>query len=152
MSQEPVVSREYPSHPLVGVAAVVLHQGKVLLAKRGREPAKGSWGLPGGLLELGETVAEGVRREVMEECGVVVEAGAVVGVFEPMQRDHQGRLRFHYVVIDLLAHYVAGEPRAADDVDDVRWVDLDGLEQFLMLPETHAIILKAAAIDSRDAA
>ena len=90
------MSREYPEHPIVGVAAVVLRAGQVLLVQRGREPAKGLWGLPGGMLELGETVAEGVRREVWEECGVEIEVGPLVGVFEPMQRDDAGRLRYHY--------------------------------------------------------
>ena len=105
------MSREYPSHPRVGVAAVVLRDNQVLLVQRGREPGKGSWGLPGGMLELGETLAEGACREVMEECGVEIEVGPLVAVFEPMQRDEDGRLRFHYVVVDYLARYVSGEPR-----------------------------------------
>ena len=106
------MSREYPSHPRVGVAAVVLRDNQVLLVQRGREPGKGSWGLPGGMLELGETLAEGARREVMEECGVEIEVGPLVAVFEPIQRDEDGRLRFHYVVVDYLARYLSGEPRA----------------------------------------
>ena len=84
------MSREYPSHPRVGVAAVVLRDNQVLLVQRGRDPGKGSWGLPGGMLELGETLAEGARREVMEECGVEIEIGPLVAVFEPMQRERGG--------------------------------------------------------------
>ena len=137
------MSREYPSHPRVGVAAVVLRDNQVLLVQRGREPGKGSWGLPGGMLELGETLAEGVRREVMEECGVEIEVGPLVAVFEPIQRDEDGRLRFHYVVVDYLARYVSGEPRAGDDADDARWVDLDALEQLPMRKETREVIWKA---------
>jgi ADP-ribose pyrophosphatase len=132
---------------MVGVAAVVLREGQVLLVLRGREPAKGIWGIPGGLLELGETLAEGARREVLEECNVKIQVGPVVGVFEPMQRDPDGRLRYHYVVVDLLAQYLGGELRAADDADDARWVPVDHLEELPILPETVAIVRKAAAMD-----
>lgn len=134
------MSREYPEHPIVGVAAVVLWDGQVLLVQRGREPARGLWGLPGGMLELGETVAEGVRREVWEECGVEIEVGPLVGVFEPMQRDDAGRLRYHYVVLDYLARYVGGELQAADDADDARWVSPAELEGLPMLVETREMI------------
>lgn len=139
------MAREYPDFPRVGVAAVVVRDQKVLLVQRGREPAKGLWGLPGGLLELGETLAEGARREVLEECAIHIEVGSVVGVFEPIQRDNAGRIRYHYVVVDLLATYLAGEPKPADDADDVRWIRLDALDDLPMLPETRAIIRQAAA-------
>jgi mutator protein MutT len=137
------MAREYPEYPIVGMAAIVLHQGRVLLVQRGREPARGTWGLPGGVLELGETVAEGVGREVREECGVEVEVGPLVGVFEPMQRDAEGRLRYHYVVLDYLARYVSGEPQAADDADDVRWVSVEELDRLPMQTETKAMIRRA---------
>lgn len=138
------MAREYPNQPVVGVAAVVLRGDEVLLVQRGREPGKGSWGLPGGVLELGETLADGVRREVREECGIEVEVGPVVGVFEPIQRDSAGRLRFHYVVIDYLARHASGEPNAADDADDVRWVSIAALHSLPMHPETREIIQKGA--------
>ncbi len=144
------MSREYPSHPRVGVAAVVLRDNQVLLVQRGRDPGKGSWGLPGGMLELGETLAEGARREVMEECGVEIEVGPLVAVFEPIQRDEDGRLRFHYVVVDYLARYVSGEPRAGDDADDARWVDLDALERLPMRKETREVIWKAVEMAGRN--
>ena len=144
------MSREYPSHPRVGVAAVVLRDNQVLLVQRGRDPGKGSWGLPGGMLELGETLADGARREVMEECGVEIEVGPLVAVFEPMQRDEDGRLRFHYVVVDYLARYVTGEPRAGDDADDARWVDLDALEPLPMRKETREVIWKAVEMAGRN--
>ena len=117
-----------------------------MLVLRGREPAKGTWGIPGGLLELGETLAAGVKREVLEECGVQIEAGPLVGIFEPMERDEAGRLRFHYVVIDLLARYLSGEVRADDDADDARWIDLDDLDSLPILPDTKAMIQKALAL------
>ena len=137
------MSREYPEHPIVGVAAIALRDDQVLLVQRGREPAKGLWGLPGGMLELGETLAEGVRREVLEECGVEIEVGPLVGVFEPMQRDDAGRLRYHYVVLDYLARYVGGELQAADDADDARWVSPAELERLPMLVETREMIKRA---------
>lgn len=143
------MSREYPSHPRVGVAAVVLRDEQVLLVQRGREPGKGSWGLPGGMLELGETLAEGTRREVQEECGVDVAVGPLVALFEPMQRDEDGRLRFHYVVVDYLARYVDGEPRPGDDADDARWVELSALDQLPMRAETREVIRKAATMAAR---
>lgn len=138
------MSREYPEHPIVGVAAIVLHESQVLLVLRGREPAKGLWGLPGGMLELGETAAEGVRREVLEECGVEVEVGPLVGVFEPMQRDDAGRLRYHYVVLDFLARWLSGAPGPADDADAARWVTLDEMEGLPMLAATREMIRAAA--------
>ena len=144
------MSREYPSHPRVGVAAVVLRDNQVLLVQRGRDPGKGSWGLPGGMLELGETLAEGACREVMEECGVEIEIGPLVAVFEPMQRDEDGRLRFHYVVVDYLARYVSGKPSAGDDADDARWVDLGALERLLMRKETSDVIWKAVEMAARN--
>jgi ADP-ribose pyrophosphatase YjhB (NUDIX family) len=140
------VAREYPEHPIVGVAAIVLRGDQVLLVRRGREPAKGLWGLPGGMLELGETTAAGVRREVLEECGIEIEVGPLAGVFEPMQHDEAGRLRYHYVVLDYLATYVSGELRAADDADDARWVELDKLGHLPISVETKAMIKKAAAL------
>lgn len=143
------MAREYPSQPVVGVAAVVLRGDEVLLVRRGREPAKGSWGLPGGMLELGESLAQGVQREVMEECGVAIEVGPVVGVFEPMQRDEQGRLRFHYVVVDLLAAYAGGELRPADDADDARWIEITALDDLPMQPETRQMILAGQALRAR---
>ena len=136
------MAREYPEYPIVGVAAVVVRADQVLLVQRGREPGKGLWGVPGGVLELGEAVVDGVRREVREECGIEIEVGPLLGVFEPQQRDDAGRLRYHYVVLDYLAHYVSGELRAADDADDARWVALDALESLPMLAETRAMIRK----------
>lgn len=141
------MAREYPEHPIVGAAAVVLRASEVLLVRRGREPNKGLWGLPGGMLELGESLDEGVRREVLEECGVVVEVGPLIAVFEPIQRDADGRLQYHYVVLDYLARYVGGAVRPADDADDARWVDLAALDSLDMHEETRAIIRRAAAVE-----
>lgn len=141
------MTREYPEHPLPGVAAVVRRGDQVLLVRRGREPAKGAWALPGGLLELGESVEEGLRRELREECGIEVQVGPLIAVFEPVERDQVGRVRFHFVVLDYLADYLSGELQAADDAADVRWVHIAALDDLPMLPETRAIIRRALSVD-----
>lgn len=116
------IEREYPQAPLVGVGAVVVDEGRVLLVRRGSEPLKGHWTLPGGMLELGETLAEGVRREVEEETGVAVEAIELVEVLDRIHREG-GRVRYHYVIADYLCRVTGGKLRAASDADAVRWVE-----------------------------
>ncbi|MBC8446424.1 MAG: NUDIX hydrolase [Chloroflexi bacterium] len=145
------MKREYPDRPLVGVGGVVVRDdGCVLLVQRGQDPGKGRWGLPGGLVELGETLAEALRREVGEECGIEIEPGEVVGIIEPRVRDEQGRLRFHYVVIDLLATYRSGQLQATSDVSDARWVHPDELSAYpLSTPQTLSMIRKALSMAAR---
>ena len=142
---QPVTARRrYPDAPLVGVAAAVFNAaGEVLLAKRSRPPRAGSWGLPGGLLDLGETLEDGARREVSEECGVEVAIGGIAGVFEPITRDEEGRVEYHYVVIDYWATWTSGTPRAGDDAADVRWVALDELPAYALLPDSYAVVQRA---------
>ena len=135
------LSRRYPAAPLVGVAAAVFDaSGRVLLVQRGRPPAAGSWGLPGGLLDLGEKLAEGVRREVREECGIEIAVGSVVGVFEPLQFDDQGRIEYHYVVVDFWASRLSGEARAQDDAAAVAWVAMDELGLYRLNPDTRRVV------------
>lgn len=142
-STEPI-RRRYPTAPLVGVGAAVFNrQGQVLLVKRGRPPRAGQWGLPGGLLELGERLADGVRREVREECGIEIDVGDVVDTFEPIERDAQGRVEYHYVVIDFWATYRSGVPQAQDDAAELAWFDVGALDQYAVAPETRSVILKA---------
>jgi 8-oxo-dGTP diphosphatase len=114
--------REFPKMPLVGVGAVVVHGGRVLLVRRGREPLKGHWTLPGGLLEVGESLAEGVVREVREETGLEVEVIELVEVLDRIHRE-EGRVRYHYVIADYLCRVTDGELCAASDADEVRWVE-----------------------------
>ncbi|HOK07603.1 MAG TPA: NUDIX hydrolase [Syntrophales bacterium] len=123
--------REYPDHPVVGVGAVVLREGRVLLVKRGVEPRRGLWAVPGGTLRLGETLSEGAERETYEETGVRVKAGEVIYVFDLIEKDEEGRSRFHFVVVDLEAEYVDGEAKGADDALEARWVSP---EECLLLP------------------
>ena len=116
------MQREYPEAPLVGVGAVVVHEGRVLLVRRGSEPLKGHWSLPGGMLELGEALTAGVVREVEEETGLLVEAVELIEILDRIHRDGD-RVRYHYVIADYLCRVVGGELKAASDADAVRWVE-----------------------------
>ncbi len=116
------MQREFPSAPLMGVGAVVVDNGRVLLVRRGREPLKGQWSLPGGLLELGESLTAGVAREVLEETGMVVEP---IELIELLDRIHweDNRVRYHYVIADYLCRVTGGTLHADSDADEVRWVE-----------------------------
>ena len=141
-----VLPRHYPPAPLVGVAAAVFNDGgDVLLVKRGRPPRTGTWGLPGGLLDLGETLAAGAVREVREECNIEIVVGEVVAAFEPLQWDDEGRVEYHYVVIDFWATYLSGEAKAQDDADALAWVAMDELETYHLNVDTSDVVHKAYA-------
>jgi len=116
------MQREYPETPLVGVGAVVVQEGRVLLVRRGREPLKGYWSLPGGMLELGEALTTGVLREVEEETGLVVEVLELIELLDRVHREGD-RVRYHYVIADYLCRVVGGELKAASDADAVRWAE-----------------------------
>jgi mutator protein MutT len=114
--------REFPETPLVGVGAVVVDEGRVLLVRRGTEPLRGEWSLPGGVLELGESLTAGVVREVREETGLIVETIELIELLDRIYRE-QDRIRYHYVIADYLCRVVGGELLAASDADAVRWVE-----------------------------
>jgi len=119
---ESEVRREFPLSPLVGVGAVIVRNGRVLVVRRGSEPLKGHWTLPGGLVEVGETLLEAVVREVREETGLAVEPVELVELLERIHRE-EGQVRYHYVIADYLCRVAGGELHAASDADDVRWVE-----------------------------
>jgi len=116
------MQREFPETPLVGVGAVVVDQGRVLLVRRGHEPLKGQWSLPGGGVEVGESLTAGVVREVSEETGLTVEPLELIELLDRIHRDGE-RVRYHYVIADYLCRVVGGELKAASDADAVRWVE-----------------------------
>lgn len=116
------MQREFPQAPLVGVGAVIVRDGRVLLIRRGRDPMKGHWTLPGGVLEVGESLAEGVVREVREETGLEVELLELVELLDRIHRE-DGRVRYHYVIADYLCRVTGGELLVASDADAARWVE-----------------------------
>jgi 8-oxo-dGTP diphosphatase len=123
--------RWYPENPRVGVGVVVIKDGCLLMVKRSKEPAKGKWSIPGGGLELGETLYDGARREVLEECSVAVEIERVLDAAERIIRDEDGRVKYHFVLVDMLGRYVSGEAGAQSDAEECRWVaigEMDGLD------------------------
>ena len=135
--------RRYPSRPLVGVGAVILERGRVLMAQRGKQPFEGWWSLPGGLLELGEALADGLRREVREETGLEVQPLGVLEVFERIVRDAAGAPEYHYVLIDYICRATGGTLRAGDDVCAVEWVRRRDLPALQITEGTPAVIEKA---------
>jgi 8-oxo-dGTP diphosphatase len=115
------MKREYPVSPLVGVGAVIIEDGRVLLVKRGHPPLAGEWSIPGGVLELGETLREAALREAREETCLAVETADLLGVYDRVLRDDDGHTIYHFVLVDFLCGRVGGEAQAADDADEVRW-------------------------------
>jgi 8-oxo-dGTP diphosphatase len=137
--------REFPEAPAVGVGAVILDGNRVLLVRRGQEPMKGEWSIPGGALELGEALEAAVRREVLEETGLEVETVAMVEVLDKIVTE-SGRVRYHYVLIDFLCRVLGGTLKAGSDADDVRWVwheELNSHGIYKLAPATVAVIEKA---------
>ena len=123
------IKREYPDAPRVGVGAVVLHEGRVLLVRRAARPSPGKWSLPGGLVELGETTAEAVVREIAEECACEIRLVGVCGVLDRVVRDAEGRVRYHYVLVDYLAYTDSDEVAAGSDAADACWVPVDRVDE-----------------------
>ncbi|HST09532.1 MAG TPA: NUDIX hydrolase [Terriglobales bacterium] len=136
------MKREYPETPLVGVGAIIIEGGRVVLAKRGHAPLQGKWSIPGGVLEVGETLRKAVVREALEETGLTIEPGELLGVFERVVPDDQGKMRYHYVLIDFLCRRVAGELVAGDDAEEVGWFGREELASLELARETEEVILK----------
>ena len=135
-----MASRKYPPQPVIAVGAVVVHKNRLLLIQRGKEPAKGEWAIPGGRVELGETMHAAVVREIMEETGISILPGKLVYAFETIQPDPQGRIRFHYVIFDFMAQYLAGEPTPRDDAKDARWVSADDIGTYDLNTRTRDLL------------
>ena len=141
-----MTSRAYPERPFVGVGAVIVDRGRVVLIKRRFEPLAGQWSLPGGAVDVGETLVECVAREMLEETGLVVEVGPVVEVFDRIIRDDGGRVQFHYVLVDYLCRPIGGELRAGSDVVDAVYVDPADLDRFALADPANDVIRRAIAL------
>ena len=136
------MNREYPSRPIPAVASTVIEKNRILLVRRANEPSKGLWGLPGGVVELGETLAQAVVREVKEETGIDVEIINFLDVLDSINRDDDGRIRFHYVIFECLAKPINGEIQAAADASEALWVSIDELDKIEINPFTLQFIKK----------
>ena len=136
-------TRSSPERPIVGVGAVVLVDGKIVLIKRRYEPLAGQWSLPGGTLEVGETLEAGAAREILEETGLVVEVGPVIEVFDRILVDPDQRVRYHFVLIDYLCRPIGGALQHGSDVDDVTLADPDDLTRYGLTTKATAIIRRA---------
>lgn len=137
---ERATRREYPETPIAGVAAVIFRGDSVLLVRRGNEPSKGMWGLPGGVIELGETAEEAAVREVREETGLEVRPARFLTVFDSIVRDGLGGVRFHYVLMEYLCEATDGVIRASTDVSDAQWMPLGSLDSLDISPRTRRFI------------
>ena len=133
-------SRQYPDRPIVGVGAVIVHDSRVVLIRRRYEPLAGQWSLPGGTLELGETLEEGTARETLEETGLVVDVGPVVEVFDRIMFDDERRVRYHFVLVDYLCWPISGELRAGSDVDDAVFARPEELARYQLTKKATAVI------------
>jgi 8-oxo-dGTP diphosphatase len=142
--REVIMKREYSEHPIVGVGGAVFEGDAVLLVRRGQEPAKGQWSLPGGVVELGETHIEALKREVREETAVEIGIGGLIGVFDRIFYDHQGAVRYHYILIDYWGRIISGRPKASSDISEVRLVPLHKLDSYGITPELRGTISQAA--------
>jgi len=137
--------RRYPTRPFLGVGALTFEGAKILLVERGKEPLKGYWSLPGGILETGEKLEAAVRREVLEETGLEVEPLSIFEIFERIMPDAGGRPEYHYVLIDYLCRPTGGRLQAASDVSRAEWVAEQNLGQYRLTEGTLAVIERAFA-------
>ncbi|MCP8317012.1 MAG: NUDIX hydrolase [archaeon] len=135
-----MVKREYPDHPMVGVGAFIEKNGSVLLVKREHEPSKGKWSLPGGLVNLGERIRDAIKREVEEEVGLKVDVVKIVDVFDSIEYDDKGRVRFHYVIVGFMVKPIGGEARGSEEASQVKWFKVEELKDLDMTSTTRKLL------------
>ena len=134
------LNNEYPEHPCVAVGAIVFKGKSVLLVRRGQAPSEDLWAIPGGKVELGESLQQAVEREIKAETSVTIRAGEPVYTFDHIARDADDRIRFHYVIVDLMADYVTGEPCPGDDALEARWVSAPELKKLKVSEKTLELL------------
>jgi 8-oxo-dGTP diphosphatase len=136
------LQRRYPTQPLVGVGAIIIHQSKILIVKRANEPAKGLWSVPGGVVELGEQLHKAIKREVKEETGLEVDIERLIEAVDNIIFDDEGRIQYHYVLLDYLCQLRGGVLKAADDVHEIQWVPLRALQSLPITSSLNRVIAK----------
>ena len=139
-------TRQYPERPIVGVGAVIVDEGKVVLIRRKYEPLKGHWSLPGGMVEIGETLETALTREMLEETGLAVDVGPVIEVFDRITRDEERRVRYHFVLIDYLCWPSGGTLYAGSDVDAAIWADPATLADYALTEKATSVIQRGLAL------
>jgi len=140
------VSREYPSRPVIGVGGVVFIEGRVVLIKRRHPPLQGRWSLPGGGVQVGETLREAVQRELREEIGIDTRVGPLIDLFDHITREPDGRVQYHFVLADYLCHQVGGRLRPGSDAESVATADPDNLSSYELTDKTLEVIQRAATL------
>ena len=140
----------YPLQPCVAVGAIVFKNNRVLLVRRGKPPAENLWAIPGGRVNIGETLQQAAEREIYEETGIVIEAGKPIYTFDVIDRDAHGRVRFHYIIVDVMGQYLRGTPRAADDARDARWVTPEMLARLQVNARTRRLLAERFGFEGKD--
>ena len=135
-----MTTRRYPDRPILAVGAIIIKDGRVLLARRGKEPSYGLWSVPGGAVDLGEGLRPAAQREIREECGIEVDLTDVIEIVERVVRDESGRIQYHYVIVDYLARWVSGELAPSSEVLEARWVPPEDFPQYQMTVGTAEVI------------
>jgi 8-oxo-dGTP diphosphatase len=136
------VRRLYPKQPLVGIGAVIVCSNKILLEKRGNQPGKGKWSIPGGIVELGEETKQAVMREVREETNLTVENPELMDVVDNVETDENGRVRYHFVIIDYYVKLKSGRLRASSDAAELKWVKMEDVEKYHLTKTFHEFFLR----------
>jgi ADP-ribose pyrophosphatase len=149
MNDNPEFRTKYPVQPTLAVGAIVFKENKVLLVRRGQAPAKGLWAIPGGSVKLGETLKDAAEREIIEETGIQVKAGASVHSFELIERDDNGDVQFHYYIVDLEAEYISGEITPGDDAEDAAWMTVADLKVNDVNPSTIELLVRYYSFGNR---
>ncbi len=137
-----MVKRLYPTQPVVGIGAIILSEGKILLEQRGNEPARGQWSVPGGGVEVGESLEDAVIRETKEETGLDAQNPRLIDVVDQVHRDSAGRIEYHYVIIDYIVDVKAGEPKPASDAADLKWVPIGEVGAYDLTPSFRRFFVK----------
>ncbi len=143
-----MVKKLYPEHPVVGVGAIIVQEGKLLLEKRGHEPAKGKWSIPGGTVELGESLEAAVIRETKEETCLDVEEPRLVGVVDQMDLDEAGKVKYHFVIVDYIVKLKGGVLHADSDADELKWVPLEEVETYNLTASFRRFFVKNKKLQS----